>query len=557
MDIVMPSTLSFGRTVHTKFPSRPIQSTQPTKLQVYVPVHVPIHIPVPRKLVIDAHTKLVLDEHFTMLYENYQNRMICRRIALKCQEDLEQDPDYNNIQKLPPLVKGFMDITISSTRYTRNPYSPTDHIDIDKFRVTDHHGNKARRTYYISGLRYNILTRILRLVYSEETFMVHFNKFGTQQNDSPAGYMEFVTYHPQTNKDTKWRMHIRTISIESHFHKKMLKNVYGKHVHFKHVPNWKNMKLCKHSLQGYHDLCNNKCIQDIVRVCGINDPKEIAMIETNSKETGDANSGKLTNYTSNDEVNNEYKEDGSVIVHTKSNNIHHSPYVLYGYKWASGHVVKLGIRADTRLNHSKGSEGKVRMDKADVLAIAKVYADSRTPGVAYLIYHTDTVSSGFNASFTYATGVMAHEPDFDTSGEQCSRGIHFFFDPIAAANYGYLSPFRTHIIHATHDILTANFFDGNIPEQKSVEELVQDMLAKYPAPPALPALPTTPSASIVQSADDSIIIENTNKRHVAVDPFNPYNNYIIERIKRQRQEISELAEIFTNLDALDLAIPHE
>lgn len=545
MDIVMPSTLAFGRTVHTKFP--------PQSRSAKIPVSVLIPIRIPRKLVIDTQTKLVLDEHFNMLYENYQNRIICRRIALTYQENLEQNPDYITIQKLPPLVKGFMDITISSTRYTRNPYSPTDHIDIDKFRVTDHHGNKVRRTYYISGLRYNILTRILRLVYSEETFMVHFNKFGTQRGNPMDNYMEFVTYHPQTNKDTKWKTHIGTISIESLFHKKMLKSAYGKHVHFKRVPNWKNMKLCKHSLQGYHDLCNNMCNQDIVRVCGINDPKEIAMIETNSKETGDANSGKLANYTSNDKVNNEYKEDGSVIVHTKSNNIHHSPYVLYGYKWASGHIVKLGIRADTQVNHSKGSWGKARMDKADVLAIAKVYADSRTPGVAYLIYHTDTVSSGFSASFTYTTGVVAHEPGFDTSGEQCSRGIHFFFDPIAAANYGYLSQFRTHIIHATHDILTANFFDRNIPEQKSVEELVQDMLAKYPEPPA----PIASPAPIAQSADDSIIVEKTNKRGIAGDPFSPYNNHIIERIKRQRQETSELAEIFTNLDALDLAIPHE
>lgn len=116
-------------------------------------------------------------------------------------------------------------------------------------------------------------------------------------------------------------------------------------------------------------------------------------------------------------------------------------YRAIGYKGASCGtdkkevaILKLGFDSDTTITKSLGSGGKVRANRATVLAIGRFYKLSN--GYWILIFDQKEAYSFHDPSFCYKLGETVEIDNFEYNGSQeCAPGIHFYFSPHEACNH--------------------------------------------------------------------------------------------------------------------------
>jgi hypothetical protein len=292
---------------------------------------------------------------------------------------------------------------------------------------------------------------------------------------------------------------------------------------------------------------------DITRECtlGSSTSSEFALTSSVTWEKASESDPRATrNYRESDNIDIDLGGDDSAP-QVRRSNVPRGPdsqYLAFGYKIADLRtdtgaprrqcVVKLGITHDesVRMNKSIGSNGKIRVNKARVIAIAKIVPGTQKPGgvvsSSRLVPVSENAHSFHDNQFIYEVGKDVCVPNYDNSSCECSAGIHFFFHPESAIR---------------------EYASGKPP---NIDNLAEFMAATEPGEFAEPGDPGE-SAYEFESAplpvepyeDDAAEGYNANKRKYGTDAES-----VVRNIESARKRHITLRELSLTLDALDLEL---
>jgi hypothetical protein len=412
---------------------------------------------------------------------------------------------------------------------------------IESFHAVDADGNSIRRPMYnVDTSKTTFFDDVFRWFMTPKMYMRYsWNIFINRAELSSIPLRNL----PITSADNGVYFRIEVIDtiVYSEAHRELIIRQHGaKNVQFalkKHIPTveFKNMII---------HCGNHTSLQ------------ETATITKTSQTTENSNKpGSAKSYKQQDNIDIDFGDDDDAapavrVTNTASNNT--SKYLAYGYKiadLASGEkcIVKLGISKSkhTRMNKSAKSDGKIRVNKAHVLAICKVERGYTSPASGRVVFTRKSAKSFHDKSFTYTTGSKVSVANYDNSSNECSAGIHFFFDPIAALRfYGSKLHQEVDTIENLEELIDADFYTNPKPTKKRESA---DMSA--PAIEDFEYAPLPTALVPVTMDDEPVIILNEHRYRVNLD-----EESIIWAIARESRRRKTLNDVSRSLYALDLEL---